>query len=60
MLGNTGIDILGRVFGDTREDAINFDPPEVDAATGVLMESNEAYAAPIGMDNDFNSDPHRD
>lgn len=55
MVGNTGVDIYGRVYGDMNSEAFTFDVPVPDAGNGTLLAPADAYSAPIGMDA---SDPY--
>lgn len=52
MVGESGVDIFGRQYGDDNGDAFDFDRFSDDAATGLTLDTTDAWASPMGMNND--------
>ena len=51
MLEGSPVDIYGRIYGDNNDEHFNFDTFSSDAATGMPIDTYDAYSSPIGMDS---------
>lgn len=52
MAAGSDVDIYGRVYGDTSDDATNFDVGmPLDEGTGLVMDPSDAYSSPFHGDH---------
>lgn len=52
MIGDSGVDIFGRAYGDLSTNPMDFDVPmSMDVATGFTLDASEAYGSPFHMDD---------